>query len=55
MKLSDINIKKAKLKDKSYKLADGGGLYMLIETTVGKMWRFDFRFESKRRTLALGS
>jgi integrase len=54
MKLSDAGIKKAKAKDKSYKLTDGGGLYILIETTGGKLWRFDYRFEGKRRTLALG-
>ena len=54
MRLSDVSIKKAKPKDKSYKLTDGGGMYILIETTGGKLWRFDYRFEGKRRTLALG-
>jgi integrase len=54
MKLTDINIKKAKPGDKRRKLVDGGGLYVLIEPTGGKLWRFDYRFEGKRKTLALG-
>jgi hypothetical protein len=54
MALSDLKIKGAKKPDKAYKLSDNGGLYILIETTGGKLWRFDYRFEGKRKTLALG-
>jgi hypothetical protein len=54
MALSDVKIKGAKKPDKAYKLSDSGGLYILIETTGGKLWRFDYRFEGKRKTLALG-
>jgi hypothetical protein len=54
MALSDLKIKGAKKPDKAYKLSDSGGLYILIETTGGKLWRFDYRFEGKRKTLALG-
>lgn len=48
-------INNAKSRDKPYKLADEKGLYLLIQTTNGKLWRFDYRYDSKRKTLALGS
>ena len=36
------------------KLTDGGGLYIQIEPTGGKLWRYDYRFAGKRKTLAIG-
>jgi integrase len=54
MKLADINIKKAKPGDKTRKLTDGGGLFLQIEPTGGKLWRFQYWFEGKRKLLALG-
>ena len=54
MKLTDINIKKAKKREKPYKLSDGGGLYIQIEPTGGKLWRYKYRFHGKEKLLALG-
>ena len=54
MKLTDINIKKAKPGDKVRKLSDGGGLFIQIEPTGGKLWRYKYRFEGKQKLLALG-
>ena len=54
MKLTDINIKKAKPGEKTRKLSDGGGLYIQIEPTGGKLWRYQYRFERKLKLLALG-
>ncbi len=34
---------------------DGFGLFLLITPTNGKLWRFDYRFDSKRKMLALGA
>lgn len=45
----------AKSKDKPYKLSDEKGLYLLIQPSGGKLWRFDYRFIGKRKTLALGA
>ena len=53
MPLSDPGIKKAKPADKPYKMADGRGLYVLVNA-AGKYWRMDYRFNGKRKTLALG-
>ena len=35
------------------KHSDGGGLYLRV-TSAGKYWRMDYRYASKRKTLALG-
>ncbi len=55
MALSDAKVKAAKLSDgkKQIKLADGGGLYLLVNKS-GKYWRLDYRFAGKRRTMAIG-
>lgn len=53
--LSATAINNAKPKEKPYKLADEKGLYIFIQTTGSKLWRFDYRFLGKRKTLALGS
>jgi len=52
--LSDFKTSKAKTQDKPYKLTDGKGLYLLIKPQGGKLWRFDYRFQDKRKTLAIG-
>jgi integrase len=54
MALSDTKIRSTKPADKPYKLADGGGLYLLINPTGGKLWRLKYRFEGKEKLLALG-
>ena len=54
MKLTDINIKKTKPREKTYKLFDGGGLFLQIEPTGGKLWRYKYRFDGKYKLLALG-
>lgn len=53
MPLSDPAIKKAKPDVKPYKLTDGKGLFLLVNT-VGKYWRLAYRFGGKQKTLALG-
>jgi integrase len=53
MPLSDTAVRNAKAKERPYKLADEKGMYLLVNKT-GKYWRFDYRFDGKRKTLALG-
>ena len=53
--LSDLKISKAKPKLQDYKLSDGRGLYLLVRTTGGKLWRYDYRIGGKRKTLAMGN
>ena len=53
--LSDIQISKAKPKDQNYKLQDGYGMYLLVTVSGGKLWRYDYRFDGKRKTIAFGA
>lgn len=52
-KLTATAVKNAKHQASSYKMPDGGGLYLLVKAP-GKYWRYDYRFATKRKTLALG-
>ncbi len=54
MPLTDTAIRNAKPKPTPSKLSDGGGLYLFLSPSGGKWWRFDYRFDKKRKTLALG-
>ena len=55
MSISDTAIKSAKPRaDKPYKLPDEKGMYLYIHTNGSKYFRLDYRFEGKRKTLALG-
>jgi integrase len=51
--LTDTAIRNAKPKDKSYKITDSRGMYLLVSKT-GKYFRWDYRFAGKRKTFALG-
>lgn len=53
--LTDIAVKNAKKKDKPYKMADGHSLYLYISSSGGKLWRFDYTFMGKRKTLSFGA
>jgi integrase len=54
MALTEISLKHAKPRAKPYKLADGGGLYLLVLPAGGKYWRFKYRFAGKEKLLAIG-
>jgi hypothetical protein len=55
MALSDLAIKKAKPAPKPYKLADSGGLFLLVTPTGGKLWRLKYRHLSGEKTLSIGA
>src|SRR5436853_6260752 len=50
----DFRFRKAKAKDKPYKIADRDGLYLFVTPHEVKSWRFDYRLASVRRTLTIG-
>ncbi|EMT5584091.1 TPA: tyrosine-type recombinase/integrase [Providencia stuartii] len=54
MLLTDIQIRKAKPKDKAYTLNDGNGLSLLIEPNGSKGWRFRYRFAGKPKMISFG-
>ncbi|WP_420434735.1 tyrosine-type recombinase/integrase [Hyphobacterium sp.] len=55
MPLTDITIRSFKPADKPYKRSDGGGLYLFVSPSGGKLWRLAYRFDGKQKTLALGA
>jgi len=52
--LTVSRIRQAKPGNKPVKLADGGGMYLLLRPDGSRYWRLDYRFSGKRKTLALG-
>jgi integrase len=55
MPLSDVKCRNARAKERPYKLTDANGLYLLVGKTGSRLWRFDYRFDDKRLTMALGA
>ncbi len=53
--LTDLHVLKAKGKKKPTSLFDGGGLFLLITPSGGKLWRFKYRFDGKSKLLSLGT
>jgi integrase len=47
-------IDKAQPKDKPYKIADGGGLYLEVMPTGAKYWRLKYRVGGKEKRLGFG-
>ncbi|MDD5388685.1 MAG: integrase arm-type DNA-binding domain-containing protein [Gallionellaceae bacterium] len=54
MALTDTAIRAAKPTEKPVKLADGGGLYLLLNPNGSRWWRLDYRYGGKRKTLSMG-
>ena len=54
MSLTDVKARTAKAKAKPYKISDERGLYLYIAPGGGKLWRLDYAFDGKRKTLAMG-
>jgi integrase len=55
MPLTDTAIRNAKGQEKSIKLTDGAGLYLLVNPNDSKWWRFDYRYQNKRKTISFGT
>lgn len=53
-KLKDTAIRAAKGREKPYKMADGGGLHILVKPHGTRYWRYNYRHAGKDRTMALG-
>ena len=53
--LTDMKVQKAKVKDKAVTIFDGGGLFLMVTPSGGKLWRFKYRYDGKQKLLAFGS
>jgi integrase len=54
MPLTDTAIRNAKPGIKPIRIFDGGGLYLEVSPTGGKLWRLKYRFEKKEKRLSMG-
>ncbi|KFF72703.1 tyrosine-type recombinase/integrase [Pectobacterium sp. CHL-2024] len=55
MKLTARQVETAKPKDKPYKLTDGAGLYLLVNTNGSRYWRLKYRYAGKEKLLSIGT
>ena len=53
MPLNDLTIRNTKPAEKPFKLSDERGLFLLINPSGSKLWRFKYRFAGKEQLLAL--
>ena len=53
--LTDADIEDAKPSDTNRKLYDENGLYLLIKTTGGKLWRLKYIYEGVERSVTFGT
>lgn len=54
MALTELTIRNAKAAEKPYKLADTFGLYLYVTPSGSRLWRYDYVFAGRRKTMALG-
>ncbi|MGA2191495.1 MAG: Arm DNA-binding domain-containing protein, partial [Steroidobacteraceae bacterium] len=52
--LTNAVISGSKPREKPFKLADGGGLYLLVTPAGSRWWRLRFRVRGKEQMLSLG-
>lgn len=53
--LTDTKVRQAKPGPTPQRLSDGDGLYLLVQPTGGKWWRFDYSHQGRRKTLSFGT
>ena len=53
--LTALKIKTAKPAERAYKLADAGGLFLLVQPNGSKLWRYKFRLQGVEGLQALGT
>jgi integrase len=54
-KLTDVALRKAKPAEKDYRLADGGGLALLVRANGSRLWQYRFRHNGREQIHSLGS
>ena len=54
MPLNDRVLRTSQPRERAYKLADSGGLYVEVSPAGGKWWRWKYRFGGKEKRLSFG-
>ena len=53
-KLTDTQVKNLPIKDKAYKISDGGGLFVIVNPSGSLYWRLKYFIDSKEKSYSLG-
>jgi len=53
--LTDTKVRTAKPRPKSYKIADSNRLYLLVTPSGGKLWRWNYTYDGKQKSMAFGA
>ena len=53
--LTDAKVRTAKPRPKPYKIFDANRLYLLITPAGGKLWRWNYAYDGKNKTMVLGA
>jgi len=53
--LTDTKVRNAKPRPKSYKLTDTNRLFLLVAPGGGKLWRWNYVYDGKNKTMAFGA
>jgi hypothetical protein len=54
MPLSDVAVRTLRPRDRAYKIYDRDGLFLLVNPSGSKLWRWRCRFDKKEKLMALG-
>ncbi len=54
MRLTDVQIKRIKPSAAPRKVSDGGGLFLWITPSGGKIWRWTYRYEGRAKLMTFG-
>ena len=52
--LTDVAVRNAKPGPKPYKTGDSHDLFLLVQPTGGKLWRFTYRVDGREKKPAIG-
>lgn len=53
--LTDAKVRNAKPRPKPYKLSDTNRLFLFVAPAGGKLWRWNYTFDGKNKTMAFGA
>ena len=55
MPLTALAVRNAKPASKPVKMSDGGGLYLLVNPNGSRLWRMNYRWLGRQKTLSIGA
>jgi hypothetical protein len=54
MPLSDVAVKSLRPRERAYKVYDRNGLFLLVNPSGSKLWRWRYRIDQKEKLMAFG-